>query len=62
MLALAYKDIAVSRANYQYRSKDEADLVLAGFIAFLDPPKESSAEALAALRAKGVEVKILTGG
>jgi Mg2+-importing ATPase len=61
VLALAYKDIAVSRANYQYRSKDESDLVLAGFIAFLDPPKESSAEALAALRAKGVEVKILTG-
>jgi Mg2+-importing ATPase len=61
VLALAYKDIAVSQANYQYRSKDEAELVLAGFIAFLDPPKESSAEALAALRAEGVEVKILTG-
>jgi Mg2+-importing ATPase len=61
VLALAYKDIAVSQANYQYRSKDEAELVLAGFIAFLDPPKESSAEALAALRAQGVEVKILTG-
>lgn len=35
--------------------------MLAGFIALLDPPKESSAEALAALRAEGVEVKILTG-
>jgi P-type Mg2+ transporter len=61
VLALAYKDIAAGQANYQYRSKDEAELVLAGFIAFLDPPKESSAEALAALRAQGVEVKILTG-
>jgi P-type Mg2+ transporter len=61
VLAVAYKDIAVSQANSQYRSKDEAELVLAGFIAFLDPPKESIAEALAALRAEGVEVKILTG-
>jgi P-type Mg2+ transporter len=61
VLAIAYKDIAVSQANYQYRSKDEAELVLAGFIAFLDPPKETSAEALAALRAEGVAVKILTG-
>jgi P-type Mg2+ transporter len=61
VLALAYKDIALRHANYQYRLKDEAELVLAGFIAFLDPPKESIAEALAALRAQGVEVKILTG-
>jgi Mg2+-importing ATPase len=61
VLAVAYKDIAVSQANYQYRSKDETELVLAGFIAFLDPPKDSIAEALAALRAEGVEVKILTG-
>ena len=61
VLAVAYKDIGVRQANYQYRSKDEAELVLAGFIAFLDPPKESIAEALAALRAEGVDVKILTG-
>jgi Mg2+-importing ATPase len=61
VLAVAYKDIAVDQANYQYRSTDEADLVLVGFIAFLDPPKETVAEALAALRAEGVEVKILTG-
>jgi Mg2+-importing ATPase len=61
VLAVAYKDIGVRQANYQYRSKDEAELVLAGFVAFLDPPKESIAEALAALRAQGVDVKILTG-
>jgi len=61
VLAVAYKDIGVRQVNYQYRSKDEAELVLAGFIAFLDPPKESIAEALAALRAEGVDVKILTG-
>jgi Mg2+-importing ATPase len=61
VLAVAYKAIGVDQANYQYRSKDEADLVLAGFVAFLDPPKESVVEALAALRAKGVKAKILTG-
>jgi P-type Mg2+ transporter len=61
VLAVAYKDIAVDQTSYEYRSKDEIDLVLVGFIAFLDPPKESIAEALAALRAEGVEVKILTG-
>ena len=61
VLAVAYKEIAVGAANYQYRSKDETELVLVGFIAFLDPPKESITEALAALRAEGVQVKILTG-
>jgi magnesium-transporting ATPase (P-type) len=40
---------------------DEAGLTLAGYVAFLDPPKESAAPALAALRANGVTVKVLTG-
>ena len=40
---------------------DESDMVLMGFLAFLDPPKESTAEAIAALREYGVSVKILTG-
>jgi Mg2+-importing ATPase len=40
---------------------DEAELVFAGFAAFLDPPKESAGSALAALKASGVEVKIVTG-
>jgi Mg2+-importing ATPase len=40
---------------------DEADLVLEGCIAFLDPPKESAAPALRALAAHGVRVKVLTG-
>lgn len=35
--------------------------MLVGFIAFLDPPKESVTEALTALRAEGIQVKILTG-
>jgi Mg2+-importing ATPase len=40
---------------------DETELVFAGFAAFLDPPKASAREALAALQASGVAVKIVTG-
>jgi P-type Mg2+ transporter len=40
---------------------DETELVLAGFAAFLDPPKESAASALAALDKVGVAIKIVTG-
>ncbi|BCK87351.1 magnesium-transporting ATPase, P-type 1 [Sideroxyarcus emersonii] len=40
---------------------DETELVLAGFAAFLDPPKESAASALAALKKAGVAIKIVTG-
>jgi Mg2+-importing ATPase len=61
VLAVGYKNFTVDQANYQYRVSDESNLVLAGFVAFLDPPKESAMEALAALQSRGVEVKILTG-
>ena len=40
---------------------DEHDLVLRGYVAFLDPPKETAARGLAALHKHGVSVKILTG-
>lgn len=40
---------------------DESELVLAGFAAFLDPPKESAASALAALDRVGVAIKVVTG-
>ncbi|MBI4740594.1 MAG: magnesium-translocating P-type ATPase [Betaproteobacteria bacterium] len=40
---------------------DESGLVLAGFAAFLDPPKASAASALAALDRVGVAIKIVTG-
>lgn len=40
---------------------DECDMVLTGFLAFLDPPKASAAGAVATLEAKGVAVKVLTG-
>jgi Mg2+-importing ATPase len=59
VVAVAYRDF--DRRDGPYTRADESDLVLAGFIAFLDPPKESAAPALRALEAHGVAVKILTG-
>ncbi|MCD8209521.1 MAG: magnesium-translocating P-type ATPase [Coprobacillus sp.] len=44
-----------------FDEEEEEDMVLLGFLAFLDPPKETSKEAIAALRAHGVTTKILTG-
>ncbi len=44
-----------------YGVADESDLVLAGFIAFLDPPKQTAAPAIRALREHGVAVKVITG-
>ena len=41
--------------------KDECEMVLIGYLAFLDPPKESTADAILALKAHGVITKILTG-
>ena len=41
--------------------KDECEMVLIGYLAFLDPPKESTADAIRALKAHGVTTKILTG-
>lgn len=46
---------------HEYSVADESDLILEGYVAFLDPPKESTAPALAALKNSGVTVKILTG-
>jgi Mg2+-importing ATPase len=40
---------------------DECDLVLTGYLAFLDPPKDSASKAIEALRQHGVTVKVLTG-
>ncbi len=45
----------------EFSAADERDMVLIGYLAFLDPPKESAAEAVAALRGRGVSVKVLTG-
>lgn len=40
---------------------DERDMVLIGYLAFLDPPKESTSDAIKALKAHGVRTIILTG-
>ena len=44
-----------------FSAQDECDMVLIGYLAFLDPPKESTADAIEALRNHGVATKILTG-
>ena len=58
VLAVATKEVDTKPV---YDKHDECDLVLAGYIAFLDPPKETAITAIAALKASGVTVKILTG-
>ena len=58
VLAVAYKEPEVKTA---YSKEDECELVLIGYVAFLDPPKDSAAPAIAALQKHGVAVKILTG-
>ena len=57
-LAVAYRQVG---AQAGYAVADERELVFVGFAAFLDPPCEGVAETLAALRADGIEVKIVTG-
>ncbi len=59
VIAIAYKPLPEGQPPVTVA--DEADLVLLGFIAFLDPPKEGVREALSALSRHGVTVKILTG-
>jgi Mg2+-importing ATPase len=59
VIAVAYREI--TRPKLTYSAADESDLTLLGFIAFLDPPKNSAAAAIAALNQSGVTVKVLTG-
>ena len=59
VVAVAYKTVPQPKATYTIA--DETDLTLLGYIAFLDPPKESASAAIAALHASGVAMKILTG-
>ena len=58
-LAVAYKWLPPEDRTYSV--DDEKELVLSGYVAFLDPPKETAREAIAALREHGVAVKIITG-
>ncbi|MBU3581655.1 magnesium-translocating P-type ATPase [Polynucleobacter sp. AP-Capit-er-40B-B4] len=59
VIAVAIKKETTSHQTYSVA--DESGLILMGFIAFLDPPKESAKPAIASLQACGIEVKILTG-
>ena len=57
VLAIARKDIEKQSCSVD----DECEMILMGYLAFLDPPKESAAGAIKALREHGVRTKILTG-
>lgn len=59
VIAVAYRALPPGPATYGVA--DESRLTLLGYIAFLDPPKESAAAALTSLRNAGVTVKVLTG-
>jgi Mg2+-importing ATPase len=59
VIALAYKNMP--EAFQAYSVGDETELILMGFLAFLDPPKVTTEEALEDLRRNNVHVKILTG-
>jgi P-type Mg2+ transporter len=70
VIAVAYKELEPSHypplqakegAERVYTVADEGELTLLGYIAFLDPPKDSAGPAIAALSRAGVRVKILTG-
>lgn len=58
VLAVAYRQVERGQG---LKREDERDLVFAGFLTFLDPAVEGVAQTIAALRADGVGIKILTG-
>jgi P-type Mg2+ transporter len=58
VLAVAYKHL---QKRAYYSKDDESELILKGYIAFLDPPKETAEKAISALKKIGVTVKVLTG-
>jgi Mg2+-importing ATPase len=59
VLAVAQKN-KIPQAGV-FSVKDESNMVLMGYIGFLDPPKETAAQAIKVLREHGVQIKILTG-
>jgi len=61
VIAIAFRELPEAPETHAYCLADEHGLTLLGYIAFLDPPKESAAPALAALADSGIDVKILTG-
>jgi Mg2+-importing ATPase len=61
VIAVAYRIFPGTDDTPHYSDKDESDLTLLGYMAFLDPPKATANEALSRLKQHNVAVKILTG-
>ncbi|HMD89118.1 MAG TPA: magnesium-translocating P-type ATPase [Anaerolineaceae bacterium] len=61
VIALAYKEMPGATDEPSYTVKDESDMILLGFMSFLDPPKDTATQALKQLHDLNVDVKILTG-
>jgi P-type Mg2+ transporter len=61
VIAIAYRTFPGDNDEPHYTVQDESDLILLGYMAFLDPPKETAMEALKRLKTLNVDVKILTG-
>jgi Mg2+-importing ATPase len=61
VVAVAYKIMPGDNDEPHYAVQDESDLTLLGYLAFLDPPKDTAMEALKRLKTLSVDVKILTG-
>jgi Mg2+-importing ATPase len=59
LVGVAYK--TVDKEPGAYKISDETGLIFCGYIAFLDPPKETATEAIRLLQSHGVSIKILTG-
>ncbi|MGE5497954.1 MAG: magnesium-translocating P-type ATPase, partial [Syntrophothermus sp.] len=59
VLGIAYRKFPSDMETFSI--EDEKDMILLGYIAFFDPPKDSAAQAIAALKNAGVKIKILTG-
>ena len=59
VLALARKTFLDKENNFEV--EDECEMVLIGYLAFLDPPKESAAQAICELHSHGIEIKVLSG-
>lgn len=65
VLAIATKDLQprgiVGGDTTPYSKADESELTLQGYVAFLDPPKETAKAAIEALQVHGIRVKVVTG-
>jgi Mg2+-importing ATPase len=59
VLAIAYKDYENPKTAYSFN--DEQEMILKGYIAFLDPPKPTAKKTIETLRDLGIDFKVLTG-